>query len=260
MSKHFDAIVIGAGQAGPALAARLDAEGLKTAIIERKLLGGTCVNVGCVPTKTLVGSARAIHMARRGGEYGFSAGDIKVDMKAVKARKDGVVKNSSDGLSNWVGGMKNVTLIRGHARFTAPRTLDVGGRALQADKIFLNVGGRATVPDIPGVHDVSYLTNSSMMDVDQVPGHLIIVGGSYIGLEFAQMYRRFGAKVTVIEKFPKLLPREDEDIVAEIRAILEREGVEVFLGAEDLKVNRIGERINVEFAGKSIEGSHLLLA
>ena len=260
MAERFDAIVIGAGQAGPALAARLGAEGLKTAIIERKLLGGTCVNVGCIPTKTLVGSARAIHMARRGGEYGFSAGDIKVDMKAVKARKDGVVKNSSDGLSNWVGGMKNVTLIRGHARFTAPRTLDVGGRALQADKIFLNVGGRATVPDIPGVHDVSYLTNSSMMDVDQVPGHLIIVGGSYIGLEFAQMYRRFGAKVTVIEKFPKLLPREDEDIVAEIRAILEREGVEVFLGAEDLKVNRIGERINVEFAGKSIEGSHLLLA
>ena len=260
MAERFDAIVIGAGQAGPALAARLGSEGLKTAIIERKLLGGTCVNVGCIPTKTLVGSARAIHMARRGGEYGFSAGDIKVDMKAVKARKDGVVKNSSDGLSNWVGGMKNVTLIRGHARFTAPRTLDVGGRALQADKIFLNVGGRATVPDIPGVHDVSYLTNSSMMDVDQVPGHLIIVGGSYIGLEFAQMYRRFGAKVTVIEKFPKLLPREDEDIVAEIRAILEREGVEVFLGAEDLKVNRIGERINVEFAGKSIEGSHLLLA
>ena len=260
MAERFDAIVIGAGQAGPALAARLGAEGLKTAIIERKLLGGTCVNVGCIPTKTLVGSARAIHMARRGGEYGFSAGDIQVDMKAVKARKDGVVKNSSDGLSNWVGGMKNVTLIRGHARFTAPRTLDVGGRALQADKIFLNVGGRATVPDIPGVHDVSYLTNSSMMDVDQVPGHLIIVGGSYIGLEFAQMYRRFGAKVTVIEKFPKLLPREDEDIVAEIRAILEREGVEVFLGAEDLKVNRIGERINVEFAGKSIEGSHLLLA
>ena len=260
MADRFDAIVIGAGQAGPALAARLDSEGLKTAIIERKLLGGTCVNVGCIPTKTLVGSARAIHMARRGAEYGFSSGDIKVDMKAVKARKDGVVENSSDGLAKWIGGMKNVTLIRGQARFTAPRTLDVGGRTLHADKIFINVGGRATVPDIPGVKDVPYMTNSQMMELDKAPEHLIIVGGSYIGLEFAQMYRRFGAKVTVIEKFPKLLPREDEDVVAEIRAILEREGVGIFLGAEDLKVKKNGERISVDFAGQSIEGSHLLLA
>jgi pyruvate/2-oxoglutarate dehydrogenase complex dihydrolipoamide dehydrogenase (E3) component len=259
--ERYDAIVIGAGQAGPALAARLGAEGLKTAIIERQLLGGTCVNVGCIPTKTLVGSARAIHMARRGSEYGFSAGEVRVDMRAVKARKDGVVRQSSEGLAVWIAGMKNVTLLWGHARFTAPRTLDVGGkRTLQADKIFLNVGGRAVVPDIPGIDDVPYLTNSTMMDVDQVPEHLVIVGGSYIGLEFAQMYRRFGAKVTVIEKFAKLLPREDDDVVAEIRAILEREGVGIFLAADDLKVNAVGERINVNFAGKSIEGSHLLLA
>ncbi len=260
MAEGFDAIVIGAGQAGPALAARLGAEGLKTAIIERKLLGGTCVNVGCIPTKTLVCSARAIHMARRGGEYGFSSGDIKVDMKAVKARKDGVVKHSTDGLATWIAGMKNVTLIRGQARFSAPRTLEVGGRTLQAEKVFINVGGRAMVPDIPGIKDVPYMTNSQMMELDKVPEHLIIVGGSYIGLEFAQMYRRFGAKVTVIEKFPKLLPREDDDVVAEIRAILEREGVEIFLGAEDLKVSNNGARINVSCAGKSIEGSHLLLA
>src|SRR6185503_6667888 len=233
MSEHFDAIVIGAGQAGPALAARLGSEGLKTAIIERKLLGGTCVNVGCIPTKTLVGSARAIHMARRGGEYGFAAGEVRVDMKAVKARKDGVVKQSIDGLGTWIGGMTNVTLIRGQARFTAPRTLDVGGRA--------------TVPDIPGVKDVPYLTNSSMMEVDQVPAHLIIVGGSYIGLEFAQMYRRFGARITVVEAFDKLLPREDDDVAAEIRAILEREGVEVFLGAKDLKLKKSAGRISVEF-------------
>src|SRR5690349_9913677 len=199
MAERFDAIVIGAGQAGPALCARLDSEGLKTAIVERKLLGGTCVNVGCIPTKTLVGSARAIHMARRGGEYGFSAGDVHVDMKAVKARKDGVVKHSTEGLGNWIAGMKNVTLIRGHARFSAPRMLDVGGRTLTADRIFINVGGRAVVPDIPGVKDVPYLTNSSMMELDKVPGHLVIVGGSYIGLEFAQMYRRFGSKVTVVE-------------------------------------------------------------
>ena len=238
MTERYDAIVIGAGQAGPALTARLGSEGLKTALVERKLLGGTCVNVGCIPTKTLVGSARAIHMARRGDEYGFRAGDVHVDMKAVKARKDGVVKHSTEGLENWIAGMKNVTLIRGHARFTAPRTLDVGGRVLQADRIFINVGGRAVVPDVPGVKDVPYLTNSSMMEVDEVPAHLVIVGGSYIGLEFAQMYRRFGSKVTVVEAFDKLLPREDDDVAAEIRAILEREGVEVFLGAKDLKVDR----------------------
>ena len=217
--ERYDAIVIGAGHAGPALAARLGAEGLQTAIVERKLLGGTCVNVGCIPTKTLVGSARAIHMARRGSEYGFSAGGVKVDMVAVKQRKDKVVGQSSDGLAGWIAGMKNVTLLRGQARFTAPRMLDVGGRTLQAERIFINVGGRAVVPDIPGVKEVPFLTNTTMMDLDRVPEHLVIIGGSYIGLEFAQMYRRFGAKVTVIEKFDKLLPREDEDVVAEIRAI-----------------------------------------
>jgi pyruvate/2-oxoglutarate dehydrogenase complex dihydrolipoamide dehydrogenase (E3) component len=263
--ERYDAIVIGAGQAGPALAARLGADGLRTAIVERKLLGGTCVNVGCIPTKTLVGSARAIHMARRGGEYGFSSGDIKVDMRAVKARKDGVVRQSSDGLSAWIAGMKNVTLLWGQARFTGPRTIDIDGkRTLQADRIFINVGGRAVVPDIPGVNDVPYLTNSQMMEVDEVPEHLIIVGGSYIGLEFAQMYRRFGSKVTVIEKFPKLLPREDEDVVAEIRAILEREGVEIHLGADRMSVSRFHDGIAVQIESNEkkteVQGSHLLLA
>ena len=261
MIERYDAIVIGAGQAGSPLAARLGAEGLKTAIIERKLLGGTCVNNGCIPTKTLVGSARAIHMARRGADYGFSAGDVKVDMKAVKARKDGVVRQSSDGLAGWIAGMKNVTLLWGHARFTGPRTLDVNGqRTLQADRIFINTGGRATVPDIPGIRDVPYLVNTSMMDLDQVPEHLVIIGGSYIGLEFAQMYRRFGAKVSVIELAPRLLGREDDDVSAEIRAILEREGVGIFLGARDLKVEKSGGRIRVGFSGNSVEGSHLLLA
>ncbi|MFY9314708.1 MAG: FAD-containing oxidoreductase [Burkholderiales bacterium] len=265
MIERYDAIVIGAGQAGPALAARLGAEGLKTAIVERQLLGGTCVNTGCIPTKTLVGSARAIHMARRGGEFGFSAGDVKVDMKAVKARKDGVVRQSSEGLAAWIAGMKNVTLIWGHARFTAPRTLEVSGtsgqrRSLQAERIFLNVGGRAVVPEIHGIDDVPYLTNSSIMDLDELPEHLVVVGGSYIGLEFAQMYRRFGSQVTVIEKFPKLLPREDEDVVAEIRAILEREGVAIRTGAEGLSVETSGDRIVVQFAGNTVEGSHLLLA
>jgi pyruvate/2-oxoglutarate dehydrogenase complex dihydrolipoamide dehydrogenase (E3) component len=264
VTQRFDAIVVGAGQAGPALAARLGSEGLKTAIIERDRVGGTCVNVGCIPTKTLVASARAVHMARRGGEYGFSAADIRVDMKAVKARKDGVVKNSADGLTRWIGGMKNVTLIRGHARFTAPGTLDVDGKSLRADKIFLNVGGRALVPDIPGVKDVPFLTNSSMMEVDCAPEHLVIIGGSYIGLEFAQAYRRFGSRVTVVEKSAKLLPREDDDVAAEIRAILEREGVVIRTGAECMTLSKNGERIVVGLeckAGEPIaEGSHLLLA
>jgi len=264
LAERYDAIVVGAGQAGPALAARLDREGLKTALVERKLIGGTCVNVGCIPTKTLVASARAVHMARRGGEYGFSAGEVKVDMKAIKERKDGVVKQSADGLASWIAGMKNVTLIEGQARFTAPRTLEVGDRTLQAERIFINVGGRAVVPEIPGIDDIAYLTNSTMMAIDRVPEHLVIVGGSYIGLEFAQMYRRFGAKVTVIEKFAKLLPREDDDVVAEIRAILEREGVAIQLGAERMAVSGSQDRISIQFQsdGKTteIQGSHLLLA
>ncbi len=260
MSERFDAIVVGAGQAGPALAARLDREGLKTALIERKSLGGTCVNNGCIPTKTLVASARAIHMARRGGEYGFAAGEVRVDMKAVKARKDGVVKQSVDGLASWIGGMKNVTLIRGQAKFTGPRTLAVGGRVLQADRIFLNVGGRASVPDLPGLKDVPFLDNNSIMALDQVPEHLVIVGGSYIGLEFAQMYRRFGAQVSVVELAPKLLPREDDDVAAEIRAILEREGVQIFVSAKNLRFKKEREGIRVEFEGQSLDCSHVLLA
>jgi len=265
MIEKYDAIVIGAGQAGPPLAARLGAEGLKTAIVERKLLGGTCVNVGCIPTKTLVGSARAIHMARRGDEYGFSAGNVKVDMQAVKARKDRIVKQSNDGVSAWIASMKNVTLLWGQARFTGPRTIDIDGkRTLQADKIFINVGGRAVVPDLPGIRDVPHLTNTQMMQVDEVPEHLVIVGGSYIGLEFAQMYRRFGSKVTVVEKFDKLLPREDDDVAAEIRAILEREGIAIRTGAECMGFSKKGDRVVVGLeckAGEPIaEGSHLLLA
>jgi len=264
MTERYDAVVIGAGQAGPALCARLDREGLKTAIVERKLIGGTCVNVGCIPTKTLVASARAVHTARRGGEYGFIAGEVRVDMKAVKARKDGVVKESSDAVTDWVEGMKNVTLIRGHARFTASRTLDVEGRTLQADRIFLNVGGRALVPDLPGIGEVPYLTNSSMMELDQAPEHLVIVGGSYVGLEFAQAYRRFGSRVTVVEKLGKLLPREDDDVAAEIRAILEREGVVIRTGAECMALSRKGGRVVVglecEDGEPVAEGSHVLLA
>jgi len=264
MTERYDAIVIGAGQAGPALAARLDKEGLKTAVIERKLLGGTCVNNGCIPTKTLVASAHAVHVARRGAEYGFSAGEIRVDMGAVKRRKDGVVKHSSDGLTSWIGGMKNVTLLRGQARFTGPRTIAVNGQSLTADRVFLNVGGRAFVPDMPGVKDVPFLTNTSMMEVDFLPEHLVIVGGSYIGLEFAQMYRRFGSEVTVVEMAPKLLAREDDDVAHEIRAILEREGVAIRTGAECMALQKKGDRVTVGLSCQEgapvAEGSHVLLA
>ncbi len=261
---RFDAIVIGAGQAGPALCARLDKEGLKTALVERKLLGGTCVNVGCIPTKTLVASARAVHVARRGAEFGFSTGEVRVDMVAVKRRKDAVVRQSSDGLGDWIAGMKNVSLIQGHAKFAGPRSVEVNGELLEAERIFLNVGGRAMVPPIPGVKDVPFLTNTSMMDIAAVPEHLLIVGGSYIGLEFAQMYRRFGSKVTVVERAAKLLPREDDDVAQEIKAILEREGVEIRTDAECMALSMVNGRISIRLECKGGEpvaqGSHLLLA
>ena len=264
MDETYDAIVIGTGQAGPALCGRLDREGLKTAVIERRDLGGTCVNVGCIPTKTLVASAHAVHVARRGAEYGFSTGEVKIDMRAVKARKDKVVAYSSNGLATWIASMRNVTLVRGHARFTGPRQVQVDGRTLTAERIFVNVGGRAMVPDLPGLKDIPYLTNSTMMDVDFVPRHLVIVGGSYIGLEFAQMYRRFGSKVTVVERAPKLLPREDDDVAAEIRAILEREGVEIRTGADCLSFKRRGDDIEVGVGcgegSPIVTGTHVLLA
>ena len=264
MAERFDAIVIGAGQAGPALCARLDKEGLKTALIERKLLGGTCVNNGCIPTKTMVASAHAAHLARRGADYGFGPGRVRVDMKAVKRRKDQVVGQSSAGLRKWIGGMKNVTLIRGQAKFTAPRRVAVKGRELEAERVFINVGARAAVPDMPGVKDVPFFTNSSVMGVDFTPAHLIIVGGSYIGLEFAQMYRRFGSQVTVVERMPKLLPREDDDVAAEIAAIIKREGIHIRTDAECMALRKKGKRIAVTLEckhGKPIaEGTHVLLA
>jgi len=263
-TRRFDAIVIGAGQAGPALCDRLDKEGLKTALVERKLLGGTCVNVGCVPTKTLVASARAAHVAGRGADYGFSAGKIQINMRAVKARKDKVVQQSSEGLGSWIAGMKNVSLLHGQAKFTGPRRLAVNGELLEADRIFINVGARAMVPPIPGVNEVPFFTNTSMMGVDFIPEHLVIVGGSYVGLEFAQMYRRFGSKVTVVEQAPKLLPREDDDVAQEIAAILGRDGIEIRTGAECMALQKKGDRISVglECRGGApvAEGSHLLLA
>ena len=260
----FDAIVIGAGQAGPALAARCAKEGLRTALIERGAFGGTCVNVGCVPTKTLVASARAIHLARRGAEFGFTTGDLHVDMARVKARKDAIVKASREGVEAWMRGLKHTEVIVGDASFVAPQTLRVGDRTLAAPRIFLNVGGRAVVPDLPGVHELPTLDNASVMALDAVPEHLVIVGGSYIGLEFAQLMRRFGAKVTVVERGPHLLPREDDDVAEGIRAILEADGIRIELGAECLSLSRQGSQIAIGAECATdlppIAGSHVLLA
>src|ERR1700674_469522 len=225
--KHFDAIIIGTGQAGPSLAARFAAAGKTVAIIERNKFGGTCVNTGCTPTKTLVASAYAIHVARRGAEYGFVTGDVRVDIKRVKARKDAASARSSKGVEEWLRGMTNCTVIQGQARFQSSNTVVVNDEVLQADKIYINVGGRASVPDMPGVHDIPFLTNSSMMDIDFLPEHLVIVGGSYVGLEFAQMYRRFGSEVTILEMGPRLIGREDQDVSEAVREILEIEGIRI---------------------------------
>jgi pyruvate/2-oxoglutarate dehydrogenase complex dihydrolipoamide dehydrogenase (E3) component len=264
MPKSYDAIIIGAGQAGPALAGRFSDAGMKTAIIERHLVGGTCVNVGCIPTKTLVGSARVADLARRAAEFGVSVGSVDVDMAAVKARKDEIAGASNAGVTTWIEGMENVTLIRGHAVFTSPNSVEVGEQTLSAGKIFINVGARARVPDFPGVHDVEHLTNSSMMKVDYLPEHLLIVGGSYIGLEFAQMYRRFGSKVTVVEVQDRLIGREDDDVSDAVREILEGEGVTVRLNAECIAFERgpMGVRMNIDCEEDStpLDGSDVLLA
>jgi pyruvate/2-oxoglutarate dehydrogenase complex dihydrolipoamide dehydrogenase (E3) component len=261
----FDTIVIGAGQAGPSLAVRLARSGRKTAIIERKLLGGTCVNVGCIPTKTLIASARVAHVSRTARDYGVTlSGDVHVDMAQVKARKDAVVRESSESLGRWLEETPNLTVIRGHARFEGPKRVRVNDRTLEAQQIFLDVGGRAAVRGIKGVREVEYFDNSSMMEVDFLPEHLLIVGGSYIGLEFAQMYRRFGSRVTVIEMGPRLIAREDEDVSAEVQAILEREGIEFRLSSKCLSAARDGKgvRIGMDCEGRNEEarGSHLLLA
>ncbi len=263
-TEHFDAIVVGAGQAGPAIAARCSKEGLRTAVIERGPFGGTCVNVGCVPTKTLVASARAMHLARRGAEFGFDAGDVRVDMARVLARKNGIVGTSRQAVEAWMRGLQHTEVIVGDARFVAAATLQVGGRRLTAPRIFLNVGGRPVRPDLPGIDSVPTLDNVSIMELDRVPEHLAIVGGSYIGLEFAQMMRRFGAEVTVVERSPQLLPREDTDVSDGIRAILEGEGVRFALGSECLSLSRDGERIVVGAAcgqdQAAVIASHVLLA
>ena len=265
MTRHFDAIIIGSGQAGPALAGRLTGAAMSVAFIEREHFGGTCVNDGCIPTKALVASAQAAFVARRHRDFGVTVGGpIGVDMRAVKARKDAIVAASAEGVAAWVKGMPRLTLFWGHARFTGPHSVAVNGEVLAAERIFINVGGRPFVPDWPALKDVPYLTNTGMMDVDFLPEHLVIVGGSYIGLEFAQMYRRFGAQVTVVEQGPRLIAREDEDVSEGVLDILAREGIEIRLNASCIGVARHdgGIAVSTDCAQGApvILGSHVLLA
>ncbi len=266
MNTTHDAIVIGSGQAGPFLAVRLAQAGMKVVLVEREHLGGTCVNDGCIPTKTLIASARAAHVARRAADWGVVVdGAVSVDMKAVKARKDRVVDASIASLTSWLESTAGLEVLRGHARFTGPHAVRVGERMLEAPKIFINVGGRAVLPPWPGIDQVPVLTNTSMMDLDFLPEHLLVVGGSYIGLEFAQMVRRFGSRVTVLEYADRLIAREDAEVSAEVQAILAREGVQFLLGVRDGRVERMagdGVRVTCTSGGTAhvVEGSHVLAA
>jgi pyruvate/2-oxoglutarate dehydrogenase complex dihydrolipoamide dehydrogenase (E3) component len=269
MLTHFDAIVIGTGQAGPALAARLSGAGMKLAVIEKHKFGGTCVNDGCTPTKTLVASAYAARIASRSAEYGVRvSGEVRVDMKRVKARKDEIVAAASSSVEKSVRELKGATVYRGHARFTGSSSIEVNDETLSSDRIFVDVGGRPMVPKLPGLESVPYLTNVSMMDVDFVPGHLIVVGGSYIGLEFGQAFRRFGSRVTIVEMGPRLIGREDEDVSRAVKEILEAEGIEVRLDAECLSLEKeknpegdgVAAVLGCKEGAPRVSGTHVLLA
>jgi pyruvate/2-oxoglutarate dehydrogenase complex dihydrolipoamide dehydrogenase (E3) component len=264
MATAYDAIIIGTGQAGPFLANRLSTAGMKVAVIERHFFGGTCVNTGCIPTKAMVASAYAARMVRRAAEYGVATDSVAVDMKKVKARKDEISGKSRTGVESWLKSMKNCTVYTGHARFESTREIAVGSDRLTAERIFINVGGRAAIPALEGIEQIDYLTNSSMMNLDVLPEHLIVVGGSYIGLEFGQMFRRFGSEVTIIEMGERLIQREDEDVSSTIKEILEGEGIQVRLNAKCIGFAKNGSRINARVdcteGAPHVSGTHLLLA
>jgi pyruvate/2-oxoglutarate dehydrogenase complex dihydrolipoamide dehydrogenase (E3) component len=262
----YDAIIIGAGQAGPTLASRFAAAGKSVAIIERHLFGGTCVNAGCTPTKTLIASARVAYDVRRSRDYGVEIPDgaIAINMHTVQARKERVVAASRDGIEHWLRGMANCAVYQGHAKFESAHSVSVGDLTLSAEQIFINVGGRPRIPDFPGIGTVPVLTSTSLLKLESLPAHLLIVGGSYVGLEFAQMYRRFGSQVTVIEKESRLLPHEDCEASADILAALEAEGIEVRLGANCIRLAKRGEsvaaHVDCTAGAPQVEGSHLLVA
>ena len=262
---RFDALIIGTGQAGPSLAARLSGAGMKVAVVEKDKFGGTCVNNGCTPTKAMVASAYAAHVARRARDYGVRVeGEPQVDMKRVKARKDQIVQNTTNGIEKWMEGLKGAKVYRGHARFIGKNTIQVASDQLAADKIFINVGGRPLVPKMPGIDTVPYLTNETMMDLDFIPEHLLVIGGSYVGLEFAQIMRRFGSRVTVVEMIPRLVGREDEDVSLEIQRFLADEGVGLRLDAKCISLQKESDGLSVGLDCKEgaprERGTHLLLA
>lgn len=261
MPQHYDAIIIGTGQAGPSLAVRLAKAGRRVAIIERHRFGGTCVNTGCIPTKTLVASARVAYTARRAGDFGVEiGGPVTMNMKRVKARKDEVAGASEAGVEKLLRTTANCTVHKAQARFLSDREISAGDSTLTGDQVFINVGARAAIPTVPGLDQVGYLTNSSMMNLDFAPRHLLIVGGSFIGLEFAQMYRRFGSEVTVLERGPRLAGGEDTDVSDTLREILEKEQIGIMLNADIAEVEKAGDGIGVRTSTGTVYGSHLLIA
>ncbi len=260
-SPSFDALVIGSGQAGPALAVRLAEHGWKTALVERGELGGTCVNNGCTPTKTLVASARAAWVVRHAADFGVRIGaDVSIDYAAVRERMRQVVQGSRDGLGHWIASTANLSLVHGEARFTGPGTVQVGERTLEAPRIFLNVGARPVLPDWIAASGVPFLTSESLMALHELPTHLVILGAGYISLEYAQVYARFGCAVTVIEHGERLLPREDPEVADIVRAVLERDGVRFRTGADATALQHDGAGIALTVDGKPLRASHLLVA
>lgn len=270
MDANYDAIVIGSGQAGPFLAARLAEAGQAVALIERSHLGGTCVNEGCMPTKTLVASARAAHVARHAAHWGVQIpGPVTVDMHAVRARKEAVVAESVANLHRWLEHLPGLTLLWGHARFVGPCSVQVEEAVLHAPRIFINTGARPATPNWPGLEDTPFLTSTSILDLDELPEHLVILGGSYIALEFAQAYSRFGAQVTVVETAPRIVAREDEDVSTALHEMLDAEGVRIIVGASGGRVlaapledGRGRWLLRLDAAGEAVElqASHLLVA
>ena len=266
MNRKYDAIVIGAGQAGPSLAARFAGAGKSVAVIERHLFGGTCVNAGCTPTKTLIASARIAYDARRAHDYGVDlpTASVAVNMRTVQARKRRVVDAAKTGLENWIRGLQNCTVYKGHARFESARSVSVDGQLLASDQIFINVGGRPRIPDFPGIDSVAFLTSTSLLELEELPAHLVIIGGSYVGLEFAQMYRRFGSEVTVVEKEPRLLSHEDPEVCGAIQAALEAEGIQIRLGAECIQLAHdaasVTANVHCSEGPPQVAGSHVLVA